>query len=96
MNEEASRYLRHYVTSRIPYIGRSNSLLFVDRLYKKNALGVTVSATGVNDFIIEMTVISGSSYSSKDILIEILKTKPYAITEARRNSFNVQWKLGWE
>jgi hypothetical protein len=96
MNEEASRYLQHYGTSRIPYIGRQNSILFVDRLYKKNALSVSVSATGVNQFIIEILVICGNSNSVKNILLEILKAKPYAIEESRRNCFRVKWRLGWE
>lgn len=96
MNEEAYRYLQQYGVSKIPYIGRENSFLFVERLYKKNALSVSVSAVGVNNFIIEMLVISGGSNSVKDILLEILKTKPYAIEESRRNCFRVKWKLGWQ
>jgi hypothetical protein len=96
MNEEASRYLQYYRTSRIPYIGRQNSCLFIDRLYKKEALSVSVSATGVNEFILEIIIVCGASNSVKDILLESLKTKPYAIEEVKRNIFKVKWKLGWE
>lgn len=95
MNLEASRYLNDYGTARIPYIGRPNSILFVDRLYKKKAMSVVVSAIGINDFIIEMIITGATSDSIKDIILEILKSKPYAIKETSRNVFKVQWKIGW-
>lgn len=95
MNEEASRYLHEHISSCIPYIGRSNSVLFVDKLYKQQALSVSITTTGVNQFIIGILVIVGNSESVKNILLEILKTKPYSIDETRRNCFRVAWKLGW-
>jgi hypothetical protein len=94
MNEEAYNYLKRHKLARIPYISRENSLLFVHRLYKKNAKSVSVSATGVNYFIIEMFVICNNRNSTNDVLTEILKTKPYAVEGVEENSLKVQWKLG--
>lgn len=93
---EAKKFIELYGFSRVPYIGRENSLLFFSNLYKKGALSVIVCDLNINHFITEILISCGSFTIIKNVVLEILKTNPYSLEEIKRNVFKVKWKLGWE
>lgn len=91
---EARKAINNYYLLKLPYIGRLSTERFVTSLYKKGADSVEISDIQHQYFVLEMYIRSNHQYTKK-ILLEIIKTDPYAILEIKRNEFRVNWKLGW-
>jgi|SRR5271166_4306244 len=94
MKYEARAYIiKDNCISKFPYIGRDFSIRYVNELYRKGAISVDVmriQALSYTSYIQEILVVSESKYK-RAIIDEILKAKPAALIEIRKNHFRVEW-----
>lgn len=93
---EASHYVKRLnKQSKIPYLGRANSILFIDGLYDKGALSVEISATSRTfcEFITEIIVKPSGISTARDIIAAIIDANPTYIEETRVRVYRVGWKL---
>jgi predicted nucleic acid-binding protein len=94
MRSEARKYINHEnFLSRIPYIGRANTIRFVDALYNKGTISAEITQIhqlSYSTHILEL-FITAESKSKRKVLDEIMKAVPSEIVETKKNTFRVSW-----
>lgn len=94
---EASHYINKVdFTSKIPYLGRENSVSFIDALYKRGAFSVVVldvKQTGGTSFITEIQITVSSLKQIRNVVRLIFKSNPSFFEEVNTRVFKIGWNL---
>ena len=91
---EAKRYLNENLATKFPWLGRENSIRFIDCLYEHNAISVEIVKVN-NDKIIQEIIVRYNKNDTKKIIATCFKAKPSELIEINNvNSFRTV-KLIW-
>lgn len=100
-NVEALHYINKVnFRAKIPYLGRENSIRFIDSLYDKDAMSVEVLKT--DDYFITSIAVRFQKKDTRKILNQIFKSKPTGIIETTHGRLRigykticVEWQCAW-